>query len=105
MDTISSKIPNKLPKSQTMFLILQINLNRICPALIFANNRKQRVIGRTLKLINSTKQRKGTRYQGEFEGKRTEKVRSFTIRIATLAIHKLKARVKLNLNEVVTANL
>lgn len=41
----------------------------MCPALILANSRKQRVTGRTATLINSTTLKKETKYQGELEGR------------------------------------
>jgi len=39
---------------------------------MLAKRRKQRVIGRTKILINSTKHKNGTKYQGELTGSKEE---------------------------------
>jgi len=74
----------------------------MCPALILANNRKHKVIGRTMILINSTNLRKGIKYQGVFTGNRLEATINFTSCNRTLDNHKHKAILKLNPKVVVT---
>jgi len=99
-DTISSKTPKSLPIVHTKG-ILQIREISTCPAVILANKRKQRVIGRTLILISSTKHKKGIRYQGEFRGRREERDLNFIIWIKILVIQHERAADKLNPKVVV----
>lgn len=75
------------------------------PALIFAKRRKHRVIGRTIILIISTKDKKGIRYHGVLVGKREEAAIGLTKKIMMLASHKDSAAAKLNDKVVVTGNL
>jgi hypothetical protein len=56
-------------------------------------------------LIISTRDRKGTRYQGVLAGKREEADKGFTAKIITLASHKDKAAAKLKDKVVVTGKL
>ena len=72
------------------------------PALIFANNRKQRVIGRTTILTNSTNLKKEIKYQGELEGNNLEIVIIFIVKIIILLSHNKKAAVRLKDSVVVT---
>ncbi len=98
--TINSNTPNKTPNGQIKD-ILQIKDNKMCPAVILANKRKQRVTGRTNSLVNSTRHKNGIKYQGEFRGIIDEKD-SFLIKISRiLLIQHNKATVKLNLKVVV----
>jgi len=77
----------------------------MCPALILARRRKHKVIGRTIILIISTKDRKGIKYQGVLAGKREEAEEGLTTKIITLANHKDKAAAKLKDKVVVTGKL
>lgn len=77
----------------------------MCPALILAKSRKHKVIGRTIILIISTKDKKGIRYHGVFAGKRDEVDIGLTKKMITLAIHKDRATAKLNDRVVVTGKL
>jgi len=77
----------------------------MCPALILARRRKHKVIGRTIILIISTKDKKGTRYHGVLAGKREDADKGFTKKIITLANHKDRAAAKLNANVVVIGKL
>lgn len=92
---------DKVPKNG----ILHIKLSIMCPALMFAKSRKHKVIGRTIMLTISTKDRKGTRYQGVLAGKRDEVDMGLTKKMITLANHKDKAAAKLNDKVVVTGKL
>lgn len=71
IETISSKNPNGTTNIQTN-CILQMRAIRTWPAVILANKRKHKVIGRTITLINSTTDKKGTKYQGELDGRKEE---------------------------------
>lgn len=105
-ETITSKIPNKTPTDKVPNSgILHINLNMMCPALMFARSRKHRVIGRTIILIISTKDKKGIRYHGVLAGKRDEVDMGLTKKMITLANHKDRAAAKLNDKIVVTGKL
>jgi len=77
----------------------------ICPALIFAKSRKHKVIGRTIILIISTRDKKGMRYHGVFDGKREEVDIGLTKKMITLANHKDRAAAKLNDKVVVIGKL
>jgi len=81
---------------------LQIKERRMWPALILANKRKDRVIGRTNNLTNSTKERNGTRYQGEFTGSTLEEILGLKNKNKSLATHNVRATIKFNANVVVT---
>jgi hypothetical protein len=105
MATISSNNPNKIPNVHKKYLILAIKDKRICPALMFASNRKHKVIGRTRILTNSTIPRKGDKYQGEFSGRRDAIELLFKLRRETLINHIKKATLKFNPKVVVTGYL
>jgi len=77
----------------------------IWPALMLANKRKHKVIGRTKILTISTKDRKGIKYQGVLAGRREEADMGLTKKISTLANHKDNAPAKLKDKVVVTGNL
>lgn len=102
MQTISSKIPKTLPNIHNPNPILEIKERRICPALMLANKRKDKVIDRTNKLINSTTDKKDTKYQGELEGKTEDIVLGFNINNNRLELQKLNAILKLKEKVVVT---
>jgi len=105
-DTINSKTPNRTPTDKVPIRgILHISLSIICPALILAKRRKHRVIGRTIILIISTKDKKGTKYQGVLAGSKEEADEGFTRKIITLANHKANAAAKLKDKVVVTGKL
>jgi len=101
-DTISSNSPNKVPETHIKYWSLHTKDNKICPALILANNRKHKVTGRTEILINSTTLKKDAKYQGEFKGKREDKDLTFTKNIIILTNQNNKAILKLKLKVVVT---
>jgi hypothetical protein len=69
---------------------------------MFARSRKERVIGRTIILINSTRHKNGIRYQGELEGKTADAIDSFTSWINTPINQQARAALILKLNVVVT---
>jgi len=75
------------------------------PALILAKRRKHKVIGRTMILIISTKDKKGIKYQGVLAGNKEEVDEGFTKKIITLASHKDSAAAKLKDKVVVTGKL
>jgi len=66
-----------------------------------ANNRKHKVIGRTIELTNSTTLKNGAKYQGEFNGSKLDTKLGFNVMINTLRHHSLKASPRLNLKVVV----
>jgi hypothetical protein len=105
MHTTSSNSPNKLPASHKPLDILQIKVNKTCPALILARSRKHSVIGRTKILISSTNLRKGIKYQGEFVGKMEQAVLYLSINNITLLSQLDIAKNKLNPKIVVIGNL
>lgn len=100
--TISSNIPKTLPSNHIPEDILQIKESKICPALILASNRKDKVTGRTNKLTNSTIDKKGIKYQGELEGKIAAIVLGFKNKKIKLEFHKQTATLKLKERVVVT---
>lgn len=105
-ETISSRTPNNTPTDSVPTKgILHISLNIMCPALILAKRRKHRVIGRTMMLIISTKDKKGIKYQGVLAGNKEEVDEGFTKKIITLANHKANAAARLKDNVVVTGKL
>ncbi len=77
----------------------------MCPALILANNRKHKVIGRTKILTISTNLRKGTKYQGELTGKREAIQSFFNASKKIVSSHIVKATLKLKAKVVVTGYL
>jgi len=77
----------------------------ICPALILANRRKHRVIGRTKILIISTKDKKGIRYHGVLAGNKEEVDEGLTKKIITLVNHNANAAARLKDKVVVTGKL
>lgn len=105
-ETINSRTPNKTPTDNVPIRgILHISLNIICPALILAKRRKHKVIGRTIILIISTRDKKGIKYQGVLAGNREEADEGFTKKIRTLANHKANAAARLKDNVVVIGKL
>jgi len=82
-----------------------MRLNIMCPALILANRRKHRVIGRTIILTISTNLKKGIKYQGVLVGSREDADEGFTRKIITLANHRDSAAPKLKDRVVVTGKL
>lgn len=105
-ETINSKIPNKTPTDKVPTMgILHMSLNIMCPALILANKRKHRVIGRTIILIISTRDKKGIRYQGVLAGNKEEVDEGLTKKMITLANHNANAAAKLKDKVVVTGKL
>lgn len=105
IETISSNTPNAVPTIQAPICILQINVSKTCPALILANSRKHRVIGRTEILTISIKHKKGAKYQGELDGKNDEATISLLYIIIILLNQVINAMDKLNLKVVVTGYL
>lgn len=81
---------------------LQTNESRMCPALILAKRRKQRVRGRTEILTISTSLKKEAKYHGEFKGKSEEMEFFFIKNITILTSQKNKAVPKFSLKVVVT---
>lgn len=77
----------------------------MCPALMLANSRKHKVKGRTRILTISTNLRKGTKYQGEFEGRRAEEENFLFKSKKMLNNQKENAAPKLNAKVVVTGYL
>lgn len=77
----------------------------MCPALILANSRKHKVIGRTLILTNSTSLRKGTRYQGDPAGNTVEQRLTLIRSKSILLTQNHKAIPRLNPKVVVTGKL
>jgi len=69
---------------------------------MLAKSRKHKVIGRTIILINSTKHKKGTKYQGELEGRREDGNLYFIDCKITPPNQHEKAALKLNPKVVVT---
>lgn len=100
--TISSNLPNKVPNSQVFIGSFLIKESKMCPALMLANSRKQRVIGRTSSLTNSTSLRNAIKYQGELDGTKNEIKLVFVKNNKILKIQKLKAILKLKAKVVVT---
>lgn len=72
---------------------------------MFASNRKQRVTGRTSTLTTSTKHKKGTKYQGEFEGNIAEKKVDLFICKKIPPSQQARAALRLNPKVVVTGYL
>jgi len=69
---------------------------------MLANNRKHKVIGRTIILMSSTILRNGTKYQGEFLG-RTEDTVKYLLPCSKIPLNQNnKAALKLKPNLVVT---
>lgn len=90
-----------LPRNHKPLLILQIRESKMCPALILANKRKDKVIGRTNKLTTSTKFKNGIKYQGLLAGKIAAKVLGFKNNNNNLETQKDIARLKFKEKTVV----
>jgi len=94
-----------MPIDQNPIGILQIKVNKICPALMLANKRKHKVTGRTKMLVTSTILRNGTKYHGEFAGKTAETMNWLILWTQIPLIQKSIAEPKLNPKLVVTGKL
>lgn len=84
---------------------LQTKERRMCPALILAKRRKQRVRGRTEILTISTSLKKEAKYHGEFKGNREDAESFLRQNITILTNQKNSALPKFNLKVVVTGYL
>lgn len=82
-----------------------MRVSKIWPALRLANNRKHKVIGRTIKLIASTKLKKGIKYQGELDGSSIAITLCLMITRIILISQNVKASLRLNPNVVVKGYL
>lgn len=104
--TISSNRPNGTPTVHRTLGNLQISPSITCPALILANSRKHRVIGRTLILVASTILKKGARYHGDPLGSNLELDLFFTkYKSITVPNQKERANERLKASVVVTGYL